>query len=111
MITHTTTDPIIPSLDDTIVAALRTVYDPEIPINIYDLGLIYGVVVDAEKVATITMTLTSPNCPEAQTLPAKAADAVRAIPEIDRVEISLVWDPPWSQERVAPDVRALLGWG
>lgn len=91
------------------IAALRSVYDPELPVNIYDLGLIYKVDVSEDGVVSIDMTLTTPSCPEAQSLPAQAEEAVRGIPEVSDVILELVWDPPWSKDLLSEEVKMLLG--
>ncbi len=97
------------SLKDQIVAALRKVYDPEMPVNIYELGLIYGLDVDAEGRAAIRMTLTAPNCPVAGTLPAEVKRAARGVPGVTEVRLELVFDPPWSKERMSEAARLALG--
>ena len=97
------------SLKDQIVAALRTVYDPEMPVNIYELGLIYGVAVDAEGRAQIRMTLTAPNCPVAGTLPGDVERAARAVPGVTDVKLELTFDPPWTKERMSEAARLALG--
>lgn len=97
-------------LADAVVAALRTVYDPEIPINIYDLGLIYGLDIEPHNCHVhIRMTLTAPGCPVAQTFPDTVADAVRRVPGVGDVQVELVWDPPWSQDRMSEAARLELG--
>jgi FeS assembly SUF system protein len=97
-------------LESAVVAALRMVYDPEIPVNIYDLGLIYGLDVDAQNNRVhIQMTLTAPACPVAQTFPETVANAVREIAGVEDVNVELVWDPPWSQERMSEAARLELG--
>jgi len=97
------------SLKDTVVAALKKVYDPEMPINIYDLGLIYDVAVDAAGEAAIRMTLTAPNCPVAGSLPADVERAVRAVPGVAGVKIDLTFDPPWSKDRMSEAAKLMLG--
>jgi FeS assembly SUF system protein len=89
--------------------ALRTVYDPEIPLNIYDLGLIYGLKADAQGQVDIQMTLTAPGCPVAQTFPQVVEDTVRAVPGVSSAHVELVWDPPWSQDRMTEAARLQLG--
>jgi len=101
-------------LDDTplkaaIVAAMRTVHDPEIPVNIYDLGLIYGLSVDETSKVFIEMTLTAPACPVAGTLPKQVAQAVSRVPGVKGVRVTLVWDPPWSKARMSDEARMQLG--
>jgi FeS assembly SUF system protein len=97
------------SLKDQVVAALKTVYDPEMPINIYELGLIYDVAVDAAGEAAIRMTLTAPNCPVAGSLPADVERAVRAVPGVTGVKIDLTFDPPWSKDRMSEAAKLMLG--
>ena len=97
------------SLKDQVVAALKKVYDPEMPINIYELGLIYEVSVDAAGEAAIRMTLTAPNCPVAGSLPADVERAVRAVPGVTGVQIDLTFDPPWSKERMSEAAKLMLG--
>jgi FeS assembly SUF system protein len=93
-----------------VIEALRGVFDPEIPVNIYDLGLVYGLEVDdtAGKVA-IDMTLTAPGCPVAQTFPATVEDAVFSVSGVNDVHVELVWEPPWSLERISEAARLQLG--
>ncbi len=97
------------SLKDEIVAALRNVYDPELPMNIYELGLIYGVDVDDGGNARIRMTLTAPNCPVAGSLPAKVERRARAVPGVNSVKVELTFDPPWSKDRMSPAAKLALG--
>ena len=97
------------SLNDQIVAALKTVYDPEMPVNIYELGLIYGVLVDASGRAEIRMTLTAPNCPVAGTLPGDVERAVRAVPGVTDVNLELTFDPPWTKDRMSEAAKLALG--
>lgn len=92
-----------------VIAALRTIYDPEIPVNIYDLGLIYRVEVTEDSIVSIDMTLTTPSCPEAQSLPAEVEKVVESIPEVKKVNFELVWDPPWDKDRMSEEVKMLLG--
>ena len=92
-----------------IIAALSTVFDPEIPMDIYNLGLIYGVTVDAAGHARIKMTLTAPNCPVAGSLPAEVERKVRAVPGVQDVSLELTFDPPWDKSRMSPEARMLLG--
>ncbi len=96
-------------LEQQIVDALRGVYDPEIPINIYDLGLIYAIRIDAQKGVKIDMTLTSPGCPVAQTFPGTVECAVKCIEGISDVQVELVWDPPWTKDRMSEDALLSLG--
>ena len=97
------------SLQEDVVAALKTVYDPEMPVNIYELGLIYGAAVDAEGRAAIQMTLTAPNCPVAGTLPGDVERAVRAVPGVTDVKLELTFDPPWTKERMSEAAKLALG--
>jgi len=92
-----------------IIAALSKVFDPEIPMDIYNLGLIYDVKVNAAGEAYIKMTLTAPNCPVAGTLPAEVERAARAVPGIKDVKLELVFDPPCDKSRMSPEARMLLG--
>ena len=97
------------TLRDQIVAALRKVYDPEMPVNIYELGLIYGIEVAEDGQAAIRMTLTAPNCPVAGSLPGEVERAVRAVPGVNGVKIELTFDPPWSNARMSEAARLALG--
>ena len=97
------------NLKDHVIAALKRVYDPEMPVNIYDLGLIYGVTVDDAGAAAIRMTLTAPNCPVAGSLPADVERAVRAVPGVSAVKLELTFDPPWSKERMSEAAKLALG--
>ena len=94
---------------DQVIAALKKVYDPEMPVNIYELGLIYDVTVDEECRAAVRMTLTAPNCPVAGTLPAEAERAVRAVPGITDVKLELTFDPPWTKDRMSEAAKLALG--
>jgi FeS assembly SUF system protein len=97
------------NLKEQIVAALKKVYDPEMPVNIYELGLIYGIDVDADGNAAIRMTLTAPNCPVAGSLPAEAERAVRSVPGVKDAKIELTFDPPWSKDRMSEAAKLALG--
>jgi FeS assembly SUF system protein len=88
---------------------LRTCYDPEIPINIYELGLIYELKVDAAGAVRIKMTLTAPNCPVAGALPRQVEAKARAVPGVSDVQVELVWDPPWNQSRISQAALVQLG--
>ena len=96
---------------EAVIDALRTVHDPEIPVNIYELGLIYGMEIDGAGNVAIDMTLTAPACPVAGEMPQWAADAVAAIDGVGEVEVSMVWDPPWSPARMSDDARMILDMG
>ncbi|WP_294536290.1 SUF system Fe-S cluster assembly protein [uncultured Rhodoblastus sp.] len=95
-------------LTDDIVAALKTVYDPEIPADIYELGLIYRVDIDDSHFVAIDMTLTAPGCPVAGEMPVWVENAVAAVPGIAGVEVKMVFDPPWDQSRMSDEARAAL---
>jgi FeS assembly SUF system protein len=92
-----------------IVEAIRTVYDPEIPVNIWELGLIYDVFVDAAGVAGIRMTLTAPGCPAAQSLPVEVASKARAVPGVADARVDVVWEPAWSKDRMSEAAKLQLG--
>ena len=92
---------------DAVIAALRTVEDPEIPVNLYDLGLIYELQIDG-YVVRIVMTLTTPNCPVAETMPTMVREAVGGVPGVGDVSVELTWNPPWSNERISEDAKLLL---
>lgn len=92
-----------------VVEALRTCFDPEIPVNIYEMGLIYDLKIDAEGVAAIQMTLTSPHCPAVQSLPAEIESKVRAVDGVTDVKIDLVWEPPWDPSKMSEAARLQLG--
>jgi FeS assembly SUF system protein len=95
-------------LTDEIVGALKTVYDPEIPADIYELGLIYRVDVDDDRAVSIDMTLTTPNCPSAAELPAQVENAVSGVPGVREAKVTIVWDPPWDPSRMSDEARAVL---
>lgn len=96
------------ALEAQVIEALRGCYDPEIPVDIYELGLIYGVDVDASGVVKIRMTLTSPACPVAGTLPPDVESKVQAIDGVTSAKVDLVWDPPWTPERMSEAARLQL---
>ena len=97
-------------LQERVIDALRSVFDPEIPVNIYDLGLVYGIDLDVDKGRVhIRLTLTAPGCPVAQSFPATVADAVEQVEGVDDVEVELVWEPPWSREMMSEAARLQLG--
>jgi FeS assembly SUF system protein len=95
-------------LTDEIVAALKTVYDPEIPADIYELGLIYKVDIDDDRAVKIDMTLTTPNCPAAAELPTQVENAVAGVPGVREAKVNIVWDPPWDQSRMSDEARTVL---
>ncbi len=92
-----------------VIDALRTVYDPEIPVNIYDLGLIYGIDIDTQGAVHLRMTLTSPGCPVAQTFPATVEGSVRAVAGVQDASVELVWEPPWGPYRMTEAAKLQLG--
>ena len=98
-------------LTDEIIAALKTVYDPEIPADIYELGLIYKVDIADDRKVTVDMTLTTPNCPSAAELPAMVENAVATVPGVGEVAVNVVWDPPWDQSRRSDEARVALNMG
>ncbi len=98
----------IARLTDEIVAALKTVYDPEIPADIYELGLIYRIDIADDRSVKVDMTLTTPNCPSAQELPQMVEAAVSSVPGVGKVDVSVVWDPPWDQSRMTDEARLVL---
>ncbi len=91
-----------------IVAALKTVYDPEIPADIYELGLIYKVDIKDDRAVDIEMTLTTPNCPAAAELPTMVENAVASVPGLGVVNVNIVWDPPWTPDRMSDEARLVL---
>jgi FeS assembly SUF system protein len=95
-------------LTDDIVGALKTVYDPEIPADIYELGLIYKVDIDDDRMVNIDMTLTTPNCPSAAELPAQVENAVAGVAGVREAKVNIVWDPPWDPSRMSDEARAVL---
>jgi FeS assembly SUF system protein len=95
-------------LTDEIVAGLKTVYDPEIPADIYELGLIYKIDISDERAVTIDMTLTTPNCPAAQELPIMVENAVLSVPGVGEAKVNIVWDPPWDPSRMSDEARTVL---
>jgi FeS assembly SUF system protein len=97
------------ALKPAIIDVIRTVFDPEIPVNIVELGLIYDVVVDRNGVAGIRMTLTAPGCPAAQSLPVEVAEKVKAVPGITDAKVDVVWEPAWSKDRMSDVAKLQLG--
>jgi FeS assembly SUF system protein len=96
-------------LRERVVEALRKIYDPEIPVNIYDLGLIYQLDVDTSGVVEVQMTLTAPGCPVAQTFPGTVEESLTQVPGVTAAHVELVWDPPWCQDRMSDEVKLQLG--
>jgi FeS assembly SUF system protein len=97
------------SLEDEVIKALRTVYDPEIPVNIYDLGLIYKIGVDADNVVQIQMTLTSPGCPVAGSLPPEVQQKVASVSGVKEAQVELTWEPPWHPNMMCEAAKLQLG--
>jgi FeS assembly SUF system protein len=98
----------ITRLTDDIIAALKTVYDPEIPADIYELGLIYKIDIADDRAVSLDMTLTTPNCPSAQELPVMVENAVASVAGVGEVKVNIVWDPPWEQSRMSDEARSVL---
>lgn len=96
-------------LGDKIVRVLKTIYDPEIPVDIYELGLIYDVFVNEEDEVKILMTLTTPNCPVAETLPVEVEEKVKSLDEVKDAEVEITFDPPWSQDLMSEEAKLELG--
>ena len=97
------------TLKEDVIAAIRECYDPEIPVNIYDLGLIYEVNVSASSKVELVMTLTSPHCPVAEILPAQVKSRVELVEGVDEVDLELTWDPPWTPEKMSEAAKLELG--
>jgi FeS assembly SUF system protein len=96
-------------LEEKIVEIIKTCYDPEIPVDIYELGLIYDISINEKKIAHIKMTLTSPACPVAGTLPGEVEERVQSVEGLDGVKVEIVWDPPWTPEMMTEEARLELG--
>ncbi|HEX8484785.1 SUF system Fe-S cluster assembly protein [Sphingomonas sp.] len=97
------------ALYEAVIGALKDIFDPEIPVNIYDLGLIYGVEVTDGGHAVVTMTLTTPHCPVAESMPAEVELRVASVPGIATADVNLVWDPPWDPQKMSDDAKLELG--
>ena len=97
------------ALGEKIVRVLKTIYDPEIPVDIYELGLIYDVLVNEDYDVKILMTLTTPNCPVAETLPLEVEEKVKSLNEVKSAEVEITFDPPWSQELMSEEAKLELG--
>ena len=95
-------------LKDQIIAEIKKIYDPEIPVNIYELGLIYDIKVENKNTAKVKMTLTSPNCPVAESLPKEVKDSIMEIKEVKKVDLDLVWDPPWDKSMMSESAKLEL---
>ena len=96
------------NLKDKVINQIKKVYDPEIPVNIYDLGLIYDIKVEDKNTAKVKMTLTSPNCPVAESLPKEVKDGIMQVEGIDNVDLDIVWDPPWDKGRMSEAAKLEL---
>ena len=96
-------------LYEAVIDALKEIYDPEIPVNIYDLGLIYDVIISPENHAKVLMTLTTPNCPVAESMPGEVELRVGAVPGVGDAEVELVWDPPWDPQKMTDEAKLELG--
>ncbi|MEO5863304.1 MAG: SUF system Fe-S cluster assembly protein [Burkholderiales bacterium] len=101
--------PPMDSIEGKVVHALRQVFDPEIPVNIYDLGLIYSIDIDDDNTVAIQMTLTAPGCPVAQTFPGTVENAVKAVEGVNDAKVELVWEPPWSRDNMSEAAKLELG--
>ena len=95
-------------LKEKIIEEIKKIYDPEIPVNIYDLGLIYDIKVEDKNTAKVKMTLTSPNCPVAESLPKEVKDGIMQVEGIENVDLDLVWDPPWDKDRMSEAAKLEL---
>jgi FeS assembly SUF system protein len=96
-------------LENTVVEVLKTIYDPEIPVDVFELGLIYEVRIDEDKNVTIEMTLTSPNCPVAESMPKEVEDKVAAIDSVISAKVNIVFDPPWDKDMMSEEAKLELG--
>ena len=96
------------SLKDKVIAEIKKIYDPEIPVNIYELGLIYDIKVDEKNNVKVNMTLTTPNCPVAESLPKEVKDSIMEIKEVNKVDLDLVWDPPWDKSMMSEAAKLEL---
>jgi FeS assembly SUF system protein len=101
-------EPEIERMTNEIVTALKTVFDPEIPADIYELGLIYKIDIADDRAVKVDMSLTSPNCPAAQELPVMVKNAVSTVPGVGQVDVAVVWDPPWDPSRMSDEARDVL---
>lgn len=96
-------------LEETIIKVLKTIYDPEIPVDVFELGLIYEVRIDADNKVKIIMTLTSPNCPVAESMPQEVKDKVASVEGVDEVDLELTFDPPWDKDMMSEEAQLELG--
>jgi FeS assembly SUF system protein len=94
---------------DFVIEKLRSIYDPEIPVNIYELGMVYEVKVDEQNHVYVKMTLTSPMCPVAESLPGEVKEKIKSVPGVSDVYIDLVWDPPWNKDMMSEEAKLILG--
>ncbi|HEX3348570.1 MAG TPA: SUF system Fe-S cluster assembly protein [Acetobacteraceae bacterium] len=94
--------------EDAVIGAISSVYDPEIPVNIYELGLIYAIEIEESGATKVEMTLTAPGCPSAQELPEQVHNAIMAVPGVPSCDVQVVWDPPWDPSRMSEDARLAL---
>ena len=96
------------SLKDKVIAEIKKIYDPEIPVNIYELGLIYDIKIDTKNNVKVNMTLTTPNCPVAESLPKEVKDSIMEINEVNKVDLDVVWDPPWDKSMMSEAAKLEL---
>ncbi len=96
------------NLKEKIITEIKKIYDPEIPVNIYELGLIYDINVESENLVKVKMTLTTPNCPVAESLPKEVKDSIMELPEVKDVDLQLVWDPPWDKTMMSEAAKLEL---
>ena len=96
------------NIKEKIIAEIKKIYDPEIPVNIYELGLIYDIIVKKDNSVKIKMTLTTPNCPVAESLPKEVKDSVMEVPNVKKVDLDLVWDPPWDKSMMSEAAKLEL---
>ena len=96
------------NLKDKVIAEIKKIYDPEIPVNIYELGLIYDINIDKKNNVKVNMTLTTPNCPVAESLPKEVKDSIMEIKEVNKVDLDLVWDPPWDKSMMSESAKLEL---
>jgi len=109
-VAHITPDPVkMATIAPLVVEALKDVYDPEIPVNIFEMGLIYDVIIDAAGQVGVKMTLTAPACPAAQSLPVEVRDKARSVDGVTEATVELVWDPPWTKDRMSSAAKLQLG--
>ncbi len=97
-------------IENEVIEELKTIYDPEIPVNIFDLGMIYEINVDDDGIVYVKMTLTAPNCPVAETLPMQVKERLMALSSLRGVSLELVWDPPWNIDMMSDEAKLLLGY-